>query len=90
MIDICAKDINGFSKYRITKAKVQNFESIKKKKKVAINGKVQEIKLQRDLFGRLLGISLSCQERMDIEKVIFKLELFFIDILACLLSSDSP
>lgn len=39
-----------------------------KKKKVQIAGKVQEIRMQRDLFGRLLGISL--EQNIDITKVL--------------------
>lgn len=37
-------------------------------KKVKINEKVQEIRLQRDLFGRMLGIAI--KEKTDVEKIL--------------------
>ena len=40
-------------------------------KKVTIAGKTQEIKLQRDLFGRILGISLDA--KIDMAKVYHKI-----------------
>lgn len=39
-----------------------------KKKKSKLGGKIQEIRMQRDLFGRILGISLDY--KVDIEKVL--------------------
>nr|XP_037875934.1 uncharacterized protein LOC105842686 isoform X2 [Bombyx mori] len=40
----------------------------KKKKKVQVGGKIQEIKIQRDLFGRMLGISMDFN--VDISKIL--------------------
>ena len=38
--------------------KIINFTSCNKKQKITINHKVQEVRMQRDSFGRMLGISL--------------------------------
>lgn len=51
----------------ISKNKIINFEA-KNKKKVKINGKVQEIRIQRDVFGRLLYASL--ENDIDLEKAL--------------------
>lgn len=51
----------------ITKNKIINFEH-KNTKNVKINGKVREVKIQRDVFGRLLYASL--QNKIDIEKAL--------------------
>ena len=66
-IDICSKDENNFSTYKIKNTKIINFQSIIKKKKINVAGKIQEVKLQRDLFGRLLAILL--EEDIDLDKV---------------------
>ncbi|GBP70315.1 hypothetical protein EVAR_52334_1 [Eumeta japonica] len=42
----------------IKKNPVFTFSTVKEKKKVVLGGKVQELRLQRDLFGRLLALSL--------------------------------
>lgn len=51
----------------ISKNKIINFE-YKNTKKVKINGKVKEIKMQRDVFGRLLYASV--ENKIDIEKAL--------------------
>lgn len=70
-IQHCSEDKENFQKFVVKRNKILNFASSTKKKKIRIAGKVQEVKLQRDLFGRLLGISLSSQETIDLDKVWF-------------------
>lgn len=41
---------------------------IQLKKAIKINNKVQEVRLQHDLFGRMLAISIN--ENTDIEKIL--------------------
>ena len=53
----------------IKQNKILNFASSNEKKKVNVNNKVQEVRLQRDLFGRMLGISMS-DNNVDIEKAL--------------------
>lgn len=48
--------------------KFYNFGSCIQQKKIEIGGKPQEVKLQRDLFGRLLGISLDA--KVDMAKIL--------------------
>lgn len=48
--------------------KVQSFVNAVKKKKVAVSRKVQEVRLQRDLFGRILALSMN--KDIDIKKVL--------------------
>ncbi|XP_071577048.1 uncharacterized protein [Temnothorax nylanderi] len=62
----CNTDENNF-KNRIRFNKILNFESASKKK-VKISGKIQEIKIQRDIFGRLLYVSQ--QNKIDIDKTL--------------------
>lgn len=52
----------------ISRNKIENFSTIIPKKKLKMSGKVQEVKLHRDLFGRLLGIAMS--RNLDLEKVL--------------------
>lgn len=52
----------------LKKNKVLTFASLKKKRKMKIGGKVHEVTLQRDLFGRLLALSLDTS--IDLEKVL--------------------
>ncbi|CAG9834603.1 unnamed protein product [Diabrotica balteata] len=67
-ISECASDSKRFEK-AIKKTPIHNFSSLLlKKKSVKIGGKQQEIKLQRDLFGRLLGISKDHQ--IDVLKIL--------------------
>lgn len=44
------------------------FANLTKKKNIKIGQKVQEVKLQRELFGRLLALSLDTN--IDLEKVL--------------------
>ncbi|KYN19746.1 hypothetical protein ALC57_07899 [Trachymyrmex cornetzi] len=62
----CAKDDKRFEQ-TIKRSKILNFSTAMKKKKIAFVCKVEEVKLQRDLFGRLVGISL--QKKIDLKKV---------------------
>lgn len=67
MIDACCKNEEACQGYVIKKTNILNFASVIKKKKVLASGKTQEVKLQRDLFGRLLGIALETE--IDMSKV---------------------
>lgn len=51
----------------ITRNKIINFEH-KNTQKVKINGKVKEVQMQRDVFGRLLYVSL--KSRIDLKKAL--------------------
>lgn len=51
----------------ITRNKIINFE-YKNTQKVKINGKVKEVQMQRDVFGRLLYVSL--KNKIDLEKAL--------------------
>ena len=64
----CIKDPASFEK-PITKQKIFTFasESIKNKRNMA-DGKVHEVKMQRDLIGRILGIAL--ENKVDIKQVL--------------------
>lgn len=67
-ISECLIDINRFEK-SIQKTPVDNFsKDYEKKKNVKVGGKVQEVKIQRDLFGRMLGISIDYN--VDISKIL--------------------
>ncbi|XP_077263749.1 uncharacterized protein LOC143898274 isoform X3 [Temnothorax americanus] len=52
----------------LKKNPVLTFASLKKKKKMKIGQKIHEVKLQRDLFGRLLALSLDTN--IDLEKML--------------------
>lgn len=52
----------------LKKNSVMTFANLTKKKNIKIGQKVQEVKLQRDLFGRLLALSLDTN--IDLEKVL--------------------
>lgn len=67
MIAKCSEDEESFKNYVIKRNSILNFASCMKPKKMKIGGKTQEVKLQRDLFGRLLGISLDA--KIDMAKV---------------------
>ncbi|OXU26620.1 hypothetical protein TSAR_012112 [Trichomalopsis sarcophagae] len=64
----CSENENNFSKYKIKHTKILNFEMMSKKEKINVAGKVQEVKLQPDLFGRLLAISL--EQDIDLDKIL--------------------
>lgn len=70
-IDHCSTDENNFDKYKFKKNKILNFSSCTQRKRSKVSDKVKEVTIQRDLFGRLLGISVD--EKIDIEKVLLKL-----------------
>ncbi|GFS49542.1 hypothetical protein TNCV_2968361 [Trichonephila clavipes] len=50
------------------KNQVLNFAGAPKNKKITLGNKVIELRMQRDLFGRLLGISMT--NKVDMEKVL--------------------
>lgn len=52
----------------IKRAKVLIFFNVQPKRKIYVAGKVQEIKMQRDLFGRLLGGVVD--QKLDQTKVL--------------------
>lgn len=62
----CAQDDRRFESV-IKQNKIINFTTCNKKQKVTINHKMQEVRMQRDLFGRMLGISM--EGATDIEKL---------------------
>jgi len=67
-ISECLLNINRFEK-AIKKTSINNFsKDYEKKKNVRVGGKIQEIKIQRDLFGRMLGISMDY--KVDISKIL--------------------
>lgn len=67
-ISECASDPKRFEK-AIKKTPIHNFSSLLlKKKSLKIGGKQEQIKLQRDLFGPLLGISMDHQ--IDVLKIL--------------------
>lgn len=51
----------------ISKNKILNFTSCTKKVKAKINNKVQEVRMQRNFFGRMLGVAM--EQTVDIEKL---------------------
>lgn len=64
----CEEDISRFEK-SIKKTPLDNFsQDYAKKKKTKIGGKVQEVRIQRDIFGRMLGISMD--HKVDIAKIL--------------------
>ena len=67
-LDKCAVDEENFDKYVIKKNKILNFASESKQKKVKKSVREQEVRLQKDLFGRLLCVSLD--HNIDISKVM--------------------
>ncbi|KAL4702648.1 hypothetical protein ACJJTC_016455 [Scirpophaga incertulas] len=63
----CSESPDRFEK-SIPRVKIMNFSNETVKKSVKSGNKVQEIKMQRDLFGRLLGLSLDY--KIDKEKFL--------------------
>lgn len=64
----CTIDISRFEK-SIKNTPLHTFSGeMEKKKNVRIGGKLQEIRLQRDLFGRMLGISMD--HNVDVMKIL--------------------
>lgn len=67
-ISECEVDISRFEK-SIKKTPLENFTlDYSKKRKTKVGGKVQEVRIQRDLFGRLLGISIDY--KVDMAKIL--------------------
>lgn len=67
-IEECEADINRFEK-SIKRTPLLNFsQDYLKKQKTKIAGKIQEVRVQRDLFGRMLGISMD--HKIDISKIL--------------------
>lgn len=63
----CNADAQRFEK-PLKKCKIANFSSEGQKKKVKVGNKVQELRMQRDLFGRLLGVSI--EQKIDLRKAL--------------------
>lgn len=63
----CSVNSDRFEK-PIKRNNLLTFAKTLKKQKVVVNNKIQEIRMQRDLFGRLLAIALD--EKINIEKVL--------------------
>lgn len=66
-ISECAESESRFE-LTIKQNKILNFAASNEKRKVCINNKIQEVRLQRDLFGRMLAISMN--ENTNIEKIL--------------------
>ncbi|XP_067618035.1 uncharacterized protein [Eurosta solidaginis] len=66
-IEECAADKDRFEKV-IKQNKILNFSNTVQKKKMPVSGKVVEVRMERDLFGQLLSVSL--QQTLDIDKVL--------------------
>ncbi|XP_047992980.1 uncharacterized protein LOC125231567 [Leguminivora glycinivorella] len=66
-ISECTNSSERFEK-AIPKVKIMNFSTEISNKTVKSGHKVQEIKMQRDLFGRMLGLSLD--HKIDMEKML--------------------
>lgn len=64
---MCVNDPNRFEQAS-PQSKYHTFTETVSKKKVSIAGKVLELRMQRDLFGHLLYISL--EKQLDIEKIL--------------------
>lgn len=65
----CKEDENRFEK-SIKKGPLENFsvDYVNKKIKTKVGGKVQEVRIQRDLFGRMLSISID--HKVDMSKIL--------------------
>lgn len=64
----CESDISRFEK-SIKKTPLLNFsQDYLKKQKTMVAGKVQEVRIKRDLFGRMLSISID--HKVDIAKIL--------------------
>lgn len=66
-ISECALNAERFGK-AIKRTNILNFSTELKTKKVKIGDKVHEVRLQRDLFGRVLGLSM--EHNIDIAKIL--------------------
>lgn len=62
----CSQDDRRFES-TIKQNKIMNFTSCNAKKKIIVNNKVQEVRMQHDLFGRMLGISM--ENSTDLENI---------------------
>lgn len=63
----CATANDRFEK-PIKRNAVNNFSASSAKRLVKVGNKVQEVKMQRDLFGRMLGVSM--ENNIDIAKIV--------------------
>lgn len=69
LVDVSSTDDGNFNNYHFKKKPFLNFASAVKPIKRKIAGKVKEVQLQKDLFGRILAISLDPKIQVDMEKV---------------------
>ncbi|CAG9814704.1 unnamed protein product [Phaedon cochleariae] len=65
----CSEKTDRFDK-PIKKRKIFNFASIATKKKVKVGNKVQEVRMQRDTFGRLLALAMNPDYEVDLAKAL--------------------
>ncbi|CAG9769915.1 unnamed protein product [Ceutorhynchus assimilis] len=66
-VNECAVDGARFGR-ALKRNKILNFASMAEKKSVKVAGKVHEFQMQRDLFGRMIGLSM--QQKIDIAKIL--------------------
>ena len=67
MINECSSEEDQLQAFVIKKTKIQNFTSIAKKARIKVGAKETEIRIQKDLFGQLLAISI--ENKIDIANV---------------------
>lgn len=65
----CFESSDRFEK-AIKKREIFNFASISIKRKLTVGNKVQEIRMQRDTFGRLLALSMNPDFKLDLAKAL--------------------
>lgn len=68
LIDSCSKNEHTCQKY-VFKKDFEFREHFEKKKKTTAIGKLQEIKVQRNIFPRILGIASSTKQAVMMEKL---------------------
>lgn len=66
-IHSCECDPDYFNKGVIKKVQIQKFPSLVKQRRIRLGDKVTEIKVQKDIFGRLLAASIDA--KIDMPKV---------------------
>ncbi|KAJ8664697.1 hypothetical protein QAD02_006359 [Eretmocerus hayati] len=64
----CEGDLERFGSMPIHKNQIRTFKSLVKKTSVRVGEKTREMQIQKNLFGRLLGISI--EKKIDLHKVL--------------------
>ena len=64
----CSQNPDRFENEVIKRTKLQTFSSDGARRTVRINGKVKEVKMERDLFGKILCLAL--QRKIDTKVVL--------------------